>query len=101
MSSCGAFERFASTGIPLQVRNAWVNLQQARALVGIADGSVRAVRMWVTFAASAYDTGTGEPRRLLLEGLGAMVESRRTMFESLRDYYLARAELIYVTGASQ
>lgn len=92
-----ALERFASTGIPLQVQNAWTNLEQARAIVTIANNGIQATRKWVTFAANAYDTGTGEPRDLL-EGLAALIESRRMMYDSLRDYYLARAELLYSTG---
>ena len=92
-----ALERFASTGIPLQVQNAYVNLQQSRDIVNIASDGIQATRKWVTFAANAYDTGTGEPRDLL-EGLAALIESRRMMYDALRDYYLARAELLYSTG---
>ncbi|MBC7792881.1 MAG: TolC family protein [Clostridia bacterium] len=92
-----ALERFASTGIPLQVLNAWVDLEEARRIVDIAGDAIQATRKWTTFAANAYDTGTGEPRDLL-EGLAAMLESRRMYYDALRDFYLAKAELLYSTG---
>lgn len=92
-----ALERFASTGIPLQVQNAYMGLTQAKQIFDYAGEAIQATRKWVTFSANAYDTGTGEPRDLL-EGLAALVESRRMMYDALRDYYLARAELLYTTG---
>ncbi len=92
-----ALERFASTGIPLQVLNAWVQLEQARRIVDIAGDAIQATRKWTTFSANAYDTGTGEPRDLL-EGLAALLESRRMYYDALRDFYMAKAELQYATG---
>ncbi len=93
-----ALERFASTGIPLQVQQAFIDLAQAREIFSSANEAIQATRKWVTFSANAYDTGTGEPRDLL-EGLAALVESRRMMYDALRDYYLARASLLYATGS--
>ena len=93
-----ALERFASTGIPLQVQMAYTDLKQAREIFEQSTEAIQATRKWVTFSANAYDTGTGEPRDLL-EGLAALVESRRMMYDALRDYYLARAGLLYATGS--
>lgn len=93
-----ALERFASTGIPLQVRKAQRDVEQAKALVDISTEAVQTARKWMTFSASAYDTGTGEARELL-EGVAAFVQARRTYYENLRDFHLARAALDFAVGA--
>ncbi|HET6347317.1 MAG TPA: TolC family protein [Myxococcota bacterium] len=92
-----ALRRFAATGIPLQVRKAHDDLARARrTLVTTSDG-VTATRKWMTFAAAAYTSGTGEARDLL-EGLASYLSAKRTYFETLQGYYTAEAELGYAVG---
>ena len=92
-----ALDLFASTGIPLQVRSAWVNLEQAQRIAALASDSMRDMRTWVVLSANADATGVGEPRDLV-ESLASLIESRSMMYDALRDYYLASAELTYATG---
>jgi outer membrane protein TolC len=91
--------RFAKTGIPLQVKKAHQAVLDSRKLVGISDRSVAATKKWLTFAAAAFTTGTGDARDVL-EGLAAYVQARRGYFESLEGYFVARAELEYAMGRS-
>lgn len=92
-----ALGRFAATGIPLQVRKAYREVEQARQLVEITSEAVKATRKWMTFSASAYNTGTGEARDVL-EGLATFVAARRNQLEALRDYHLAQAQLLLAVG---
>ena len=94
-----ALARFAQTGIPLQVKKAHEDVMQYRALVGIADRGVAATKRWLTFAAVAYTTGTGEARDVL-EGLASYLQARRGYLESTQNYYIAQAELDYAMGAT-
>ena len=93
-----ALGRFAATGIPLQVRKAYEDVQQARHVVILAKGGVQSTRKWLTAADQGYQSGTGEARDLL-EGLVAYVQAKRTYFENLQAFHIARAELTYAVGA--
>lgn len=92
-----ALRQFAQTGIPLQVRKAYQELERARDLVEYAKTGEKAARKWMTFAATNYGSGLGEAKELL-EGLLAYVNSKRSRYDNLRNYYLARAELYYAIG---
>ena len=93
-----ALRRFAETGIPLQVRQAHQSVTRQRALAELGRSGVKATRKWMTFAATAYESGTGEARDLL-EGLVAYLQAKRTHYEALRDFHIAAAELRRATGA--
>jgi outer membrane protein TolC len=90
-------EKFASTGIPLEVRKAYDDAVQARALVETGERASTAGRKWMVFAASAYLTGTGEAKDVL-EGLAAYLQGRRGYLEQLQALHTARAYLVYATG---
>ncbi len=92
-----ALGKFASTGIPLQVKKAHDEVAQYRELVTLSDQGVAATKKWLAFAASAYFTGTGEAKDLL-EGLVSYLQARRGYYESLQAYYIARAELAAAIG---
>jgi outer membrane protein TolC len=94
-----AMARFAQTGIPMQVKRAHQDVLQYRELVGITDRGVGATKRWMTFAAAAYTTGTGEARDVL-EGLASYVQARHANLEVVQNYFVARAELDYAVGAT-
>jgi len=93
-------ERFASTGIPLEVRKARDEAEQAQQFYELATAGSKAARKWMVFAAAAWSTGTGDAADVL-EGLAAWVQSKNGEMESLRDLHIARASLLYVTGRHQ
>jgi outer membrane protein TolC len=93
-----ALERFAATGIPLQVRKAHNQKQEYRNLVKLSRKGVKATRKWMVFAGAAFLTGTGEARDLL-EGAGAYVQALQSYFEQLKNFYIADAELRLAVGA--
>ncbi len=92
-----ALRRFAATGIPLQVRKAHQALVRHGEMASYTQKGEKAARKWMTFAGAAYRTGTGEARDVL-EGLVAFLQAKNTRYETLRDYHVARAELLYATG---
>lgn len=92
-----ALARFAATGIPLQVKQAADALAQHAALAEIAGRQVKATRRWMTFSGAAWRTGTGDAREVL-EGLVAYLQTRRTYYDHLRGWHVARAELIAALG---
>ncbi len=92
-----ALRRFAATGIPLQVRKAKDEVDQARYLATVSKRGVRATRKWVTFSALAYESGTGEAKELL-EGVAAWITAKNAYYQALRDYHIARATLEHAVG---
>ncbi len=90
-------KRFADTGIPVQVIKAASDREQHFAAATDSHESVRYTRQWVTFASTAYDSGTADARDVL-EGIVAHVQSKRTLYESIRDFNIAEAELAYAVG---
>jgi outer membrane protein TolC len=90
-------EKFASTGIPMEVRKAHDDAVLAKRMSGIAEKGAVAARKWMIFAGAAFSTGTGEAKDLL-EGLGAYLGAKKSHYESLQNMQLALAELLYVTG---
>lgn len=92
-----AMERLAATGIPLQVRRAYDDMQRAHRTYKLSSQSILATRNWMTFASTAYGSGTGEARDLL-EGLVAYVQAKRSHYENLQAFYMAQAELTFAMG---
>ena len=90
-------EKFASTGIPLEVRKAYDDAVQARALVEIGERSSIAGRKWMVFAGAAYLAGTGDAKDVL-EGIAAYLQGRRAYLEQLQALHTARAYLVYAIG---
>ena len=89
--------RFASTGIPLEVRKARDDLVQARQMTALSDDGATSARKWMTFAAIAYTSGTGETRDLL-EGVAAFATAKKGYFDALLSAHNARAQLSWTTG---
>ncbi len=92
-----ALARFAATGIPLRVRKAHDEVTRFRESATLARDGVKAAQKWMTFAGTAYMTGTGEAKDLL-EGLVAWLQAKEAYYATLRDYFLARADLDFAIG---
>ena len=90
-------KKFAATGIPVEVRKAYDDANQADQLTRLANDGSAAGRKWLVFAGTAYVAGTGEAKDLL-EGLVVYLTARQAYFESLQASHFARAQLLYVTG---
>jgi outer membrane protein TolC len=89
--------RFASTGIPMEVRKAHDDAVQSKRIAAVAEQGATAARKWMIFAGAAFATGTGEAKDLL-EGLAAYLSAKRSHYEALQNMQIALAQLLYVTG---
>ncbi len=95
-----ALARKAQTGIALQVRKAHADLLRAEQGAVLAAEGLQATRQWMSSAASAYHSGSGEARDLL-EGLAAYVQAKKAHLETLRSFHLAASELRWAVGETQ
>ncbi|MDR0966838.1 MAG: TolC family protein [Myxococcales bacterium] len=89
--------RFAQTGIPVEVKKAWDEEQQARQLLHLAKKAEVAARKWMIFAGAAYGSGTGETKDFI-EGFAAHMQMRKNRLDQLLAVHTARAELIHAVG---
>ena len=92
-----AMERFASTGLPLQLKKAHSDVEHYHQMTDLSIDGAKATRKWMTFAAAAYATGTGETQDLL-EGIGAYMKAKASHYENLSKYHIACAELQFAVG---
>jgi outer membrane protein TolC len=90
-------ERFARTGIPMEVRRAHDEAVQSKRIATVAEQGATAARKWMIFAGAAFATGTGEAKDVL-EGLAAYLQAKRSHYEALQNMQIALAQLLYVTG---
>ncbi|MGQ0508622.1 MAG: TolC family protein, partial [Myxococcaceae bacterium] len=90
-------KKFASTGIPMEVRKAYDDHVQAERLLKLSDEATVSGRKWMIFAGSAFAAGTGEAKDLL-EGMVAYLQGKKGYYDNLQALHLARATLLYVTG---
>lgn len=90
-------KKFASTGIPMEVRKAYDDAVQAETLLKLSDEGATTGRKWMIFAGSAYVAGTGEAKDLL-EGMVAYLQGKKGYYDNLQALHEARATLFYVTG---
>jgi outer membrane protein TolC len=92
-------KKFASTGIPMEVRKAYDDTIQAAKLTKLNDDESTAGKKWLVFAGASYAAGTGEAKDVL-EGLVAYMTAKKAYFDTLNTFFTARATLWYATGST-
>jgi outer membrane protein TolC len=90
-------EKFARSGITLQVRNAWETATAARADIDSARDGLDAAQRWVTAAGLVYAFGTAGAEDAL-KGLAARVKAEKDYYQAIFDYNMALADLIRMCG---
>ena len=91
-------ERFARTGIPMEVRQAHDEAVQSKRIAAVAEQGAAAARKWMIFAGAAFATGTGEAKDVL-EGLAAYLQAQDAgTTRRCRTCRSRLAQLLYVTG---
>ncbi len=88
----------AETGIPLQVKKAFQELERNRDLTVVAEEQVKSTRKWMTFSAAGYSGGTAEAKDVL-EGVGAYLLSKKNYYDHVLGIWQALADLEQFTGA--
>ncbi|ETX04287.1 MAG: hypothetical protein ETSY2_29635 [Candidatus Entotheonella gemina] len=87
----------AEQGIPFQVRQAYLEMEQHRDNIEATKGGFRNGRKWLVAALSNFDLGVGEGKDVA-DAAVAYAKLRASYFQSVYDYNLALAKLDHVTG---
>ena len=93
-----ALNAFAETGIPLRVRQAYLDLKRLEKTVEINRDAKKAARKWMLFSATAFGSGLGDAKELL-EGTAAYLQANAAWYEALKDYFIAKANLDFAVGS--
>jgi outer membrane protein TolC len=88
---------FADQGIPFQVRQAYLEMEQHRANIEATQDGYRNGRKWLVAALSNFDLGVGEGKDIADAAL-AYAKLRASYFQSVYDYNFTLAKLDHVTG---
>jgi len=92
-----AQQREARTGLPLELRKAYVEVTRARDTMKAAEAGRKAGRGMLILTVSNYDLALGTAEDLF-NGLGAYTESSSDYFQAVHDYDVAIAELSRMVG---
>ncbi|HNW45668.1 MAG TPA: TolC family protein [Elusimicrobiales bacterium] len=90
-------EKFARSGIALQVRNAWETVTAARADIDSAKAGLDAAQRWVMAAGLVYALGTAGAEDAL-KGLAAKAKTEKDYYQAIFDYNMALADLARMCG---
>ncbi len=88
---------YADNYIPLQVKKAWLEMQEAYKNVGITHKAYQSAKKWGAAALANFDFGIGNARDVFnaVEVYGKM---KAAHYQAIYDYILAKANLDYAIG---
>jgi outer membrane protein TolC len=92
-----AQQRAAASGLLLEIRKAYTELEQHRDTMKAAEEGRKAGRGWLILAVSNFDLGIGEPEELF-KALGAYSEASSDYFRAVHDYNIALGALSKAVG---
>lgn len=90
-------EKNAEASFPIEVKEAYLGVKEARERMSITADGRKAGRALVTLAAANFEIGIGEPQDVFL-GLGNYTRATNDYYEAVKDYNLALAKLSFVVG---
>lgn len=88
---------YADNYIPLQIKKAWLEMQEAQKNVGITLKAYKSAKKWGAAALANFDFGIGNPRDVFdaVEVYGKM---KAAHYQAIYDYIMAKANLDYAIG---
>ncbi len=90
-------KRFADEAIPLQVRKAYLDLEEAKKNIGETKKAYTNANKWLVSAIANYDMGVGEAREVT-DAASAYALTKSSYLKSLYNHKLSYATLLYATG---
>lgn len=89
--------QYAETFIPLQIRKAWLEMQEAERVVKATKDAYMSAKKWGAAALANFDFGIGNPRDVFdaVEVYGKM---KADHYQAIYNYKIARANLDYAIG---
>jgi outer membrane protein TolC len=88
---------FAEQGIPFQVRQAYLEMEQHRDNIEATEEGYRSGRKWLVAALSNFDLGVGEGKDVA-DAVLAYATLRASYLQSVYDYNFTLAKLDHVAG---
>lgn len=92
-----ALQDFAEEGIPLQVRQAYGAVVEAKRNVAAFDEAHQNAKRWLITASSNFDLGVGEPRELA-DSVVAYARTRGEYLQALYAYVFGLEQLAHAAG---
>jgi outer membrane protein len=90
-------EKTATMSFPLEVKEAYLNVQEAEERMRITSEGRKAGRALVALSTANFELGIGEPQDIF-QGLGNYTRAANDYYEAVRDYNIALAKLSLVVG---
>jgi outer membrane protein len=90
-------EKTAATSFPLELKEAYLNVQEAEERMRITSDGRKAGRALVALSTANFELGIGEPQDIF-QGLGNYTRAANDYYEAVRDYNIALAKLSLVVG---
>ena len=90
-------KKTAENSFPVEVKEAYLNVQEAKERIKITDEGRKAGRALVALSTANFELGIGEPQDIFL-GLGNYTRAANDYYEAVRDYNIALAKLSLVVG---
>lgn len=89
--------QYADSYIPLQVKKAWLEMQEAKKNVSITKNAYQSAKKWGAAALANFDFGVGNPRDVF-DAVGVYGKMKAAYYQSIFDFLMARANLVYAIG---
>ncbi|MDH5767645.1 MAG: TolC family protein [Nitrospirota bacterium] len=90
-------KRFADEAIPLQVRKAYLDLEEAKKNILETKKAYTNAKKWLVSAIANYDMGIGEAKEIT-DAASAYALTKSSYLKSLYNHKLSYATLLYATG---
>ncbi|HTG82760.1 MAG TPA: TolC family protein [Geobacteraceae bacterium] len=88
---------FADENIPLQITKFYLELQEADKSITAAKTGYSNAKKWAVAALANFDFGIG-PAKEIFDALQEYAKMRAAYFQSIYNYKMAQANLVYATG---
>lgn len=90
-------EKNAASSFPLEVKEAYLGVKEAKDRIAITEDGRKAGRALVALATANFELGIGEPQDVFT-GLGNYTRATNDYYEAVKDYNIALAKLSFVVG---
>ncbi len=90
-------KRFANEGIPLQVRKAYLELEEARKNIIETEDAYKNAKKWLVTSIANLDLGVGEAKEVADSAI-AYATVKANFFRSLYNHRMSYANLLYASG---
>ncbi len=88
---------YAMANIPLQIRKAYLELQESEKSIGATKDAYSNAKKWAVAAVANFDLGIG-PAKEIFDALQNYAKMRSDYFQSVYNYNMSRANLAYAVG---